>query len=45
MEQGLDKLEELQKHPNQSIYNAIEVLITKHLGEDDQEVEDAGMSH
>ena len=43
-EGGIDKIEELQKHPNASIYNAIEVLVTKYFGEDDQGVEDAGMA-
>ena len=34
-EGGIDKIEELQKHPNKSIYDAIEVVVTKYFGEDD----------
>ena len=43
-EGGIDKIEELQKHPNASVYDAIEVLITKYFGEDDQGVQDSGMA-
>ena len=43
-EGGIDKIEELQKHPNKSIYDAIEVLVDKYFGADDHALEDEGMN-
>jgi hypothetical protein len=43
-EGGLDKLEELQKHPNVSIYDQIEKLISTYFGEDEGVLADYDMN-
>jgi hypothetical protein len=34
---GLDILEELQKHPNITVFNEVDKLITKYFDEDDNQ--------
>ena len=37
MEGGLDTLEELQKHPNITVFEEVDKLITKYFDEDDSQ--------
>ena len=34
MDGGLDELEKLQKHPNITVYNAVDAMVTRYFDED-----------